>query len=108
MKLLTKAIRKKLPKLYANDGKDESETIVIVKFFDPCSNWTWYATEGEPVLDDNDNEVDFTFFGYVVGNFSEFGYFSLNELKKVKNRFGLGIERDMYFKEDTLENILKK
>ena len=63
MKLLTKEIRKNLPKLYAQDGKGD-EAIVHVKFFTPWSNWTWYATEGEPIFDDDGNEIDFRFFGY--------------------------------------------
>jgi len=35
MTLLTKQIREDLPKLYANDGKSEPETMVVVKYFTP-------------------------------------------------------------------------
>lgn len=96
MMLLTKEIRKRLPKLRETEGQGD-DAIVIVKFFDPCGSWTWYAVEGEPILDDGGNEVDFHFFGLVDGFEKELGTFSLNELASVKNRFGLGIERDMYF-----------
>ena len=95
MKLMTKAIRKKLPPLYAQE-KQGMGAVVYVKFFDPCSQWTWYATE----FDGED-----MFFGLVVGHVAEFGYFSLSELKKFKNRFGLGIERDLYFTPMTLREI---
>lgn len=96
MKLLTKEIRNKLPKLRSTDGQGD-DAIVIVKFFDPCGSWTWYATEGEPILDEEGNEIDFHFFGLVDGFEKELGTFSLNELASVKVGFGLGIERDMYF-----------
>ena len=62
MTLLTKKIREDLPKLYDNEGKSDAK--VIVKFFTPDSNWTWYATEFDGVD---------TFFGLVDG-FARFGY----------------------------------
>lgn len=97
MKLLTKEIRKAIPKLRSQDGKG-AKAIAYVKFFSPTSSWTWYASEGEPVLDDNGKEVDFEFFGLVYGQDREFGYFTLNQLASVKGPFGLGIERDKMFK----------
>ena len=99
MKLMTKAILGKLPKLYANEDKKSEDVKVIVKFFCPWNQWTWYATE----FDGED-----TFFGFVKGIENELGYFSLNELKSVKGRFGLGIERDMYFREQTLKEVMEK
>lgn len=96
MMLLTKENRKNLPKLRSTDGQGD-EAIVQVKFFDPTGSWTWYATEGEPVLDEDGKEVDFQFFGLVDGFEKELGYFNLSQLASVKCRFGLGIERDMYF-----------
>ena len=90
MKLLTKEITKKLPKLYSQE--DIKDPVVQVKFFDPCGSFTWYATE----FDGED-----TFFGKVVSHMcpeGELGYFSLSELKSIKTKpFGLGIERDLYF-----------
>ena len=47
MKLLTKAIRAKLPQLHAQDN--DPDPVVWVKFFCPWSNWTWLATEGSGV-----------------------------------------------------------
>ena len=86
MKLLTKAIRNKIPNLGVQEKV--SDPIVHVKFFDPTGSWTWYATE----FDGED-----TFFGYVKGFVDEWGYFSLSELQSIKGSFGLGIERDLYF-----------
>ena len=64
MQLLTKAIRRQLPPLYANEDKG-LEALAIVKFFTPDSSWTWYASEfdGEDV-----------FFGLAVGVEAELGY----------------------------------
>jgi hypothetical protein len=95
MKLLTQEIRKKLPPLYSQDGKG-GEAVVQVKFFTPDSNFTFYATE----FDGKD-----TFFGLVEGHEKELGYFSLSELEKVRGPLGLPIERDLWWKPRTLEEI---
>ena len=81
-KLLTIANRKALPPLYSTEH--QSDPVVQVKFFNPSGSWTWYATE----FDGEDR-----FFGYVVGQDKELGYFSLNELQNYRGRWGLGIER---------------
>jgi hypothetical protein len=101
MKLLTKAIEKKLPKLYANENKSPDQIKVPVKFFTPWSNWTWYATEYDP--------IERRFFGLVCGFEKEFGYFSLDELMAVKGKFGLKIERDLWFDPNTtLQDVTTK
>lgn len=87
MKLLTKEITKKVPNIY---GQEEVEDkIVYAKFFDCCSNWTWYLMEYDP-------ETGMC-FGLVEGFEKEYGYFNIHELAQVKNRLGLGIERDLHF-----------
>ena len=104
MKLLPKEIREQLPPLYSQDGKG-GKAIVHTKYFTPSSNWTWFATEGEPVLDESQNEVDYRFFGLVFGHEREFGYFLLSELEEVRGPMGLPIERDLHFKPRPLEEI---
>ncbi len=96
MKLLPKTVAEKIPPLYSQEN--ENDPVVYVKFFDPCSNWTWYVLEYSP--------EERLFFGYVVGFDAEFGYFSLDELTSIKNRFGLGIERDLYWKPTPLSRVL--
>ena len=86
MKLLTKAIIQKFQKIGKQDVDDP---IVIAKFFNPVGIGTWFATEFNPITK--------VFFGRVDLHESEFGFFSLEELESVKLRFGLGIERDIYF-----------
>lgn len=95
MKLLTQEIRKKLPPLYSQDGKG-GKAVAYVKFFTPDSSWTWYATE----YDGKD-----TFFGLVDGQFKELGYFSLSELESAHGPLGLPVERDLYWRPKTLQEI---
>ncbi len=103
MKLLTQEIRKKLPPLYAQDGKG-GRAIAHCKFFTPDSSFTWWISEGSPIMDDG-VEVDFQFFGLVEGHCRELGYVNLSQLESVKGPLGLPIERDMYWQPKTLEEI---
>ena len=90
--LLTKEIKAKLPALYTNEEKKPEDIPVIVKFFAPWNNWTWYATEGE-----QQEDGDWMFFGLVDGHCKELGYFTLSQLEEVKGPVGLKIERDRSF-----------
>jgi hypothetical protein len=98
MKLLTDALRARLPPLYSQEG--EAEPTVYAKFFLPGTGWTWYVTEGSP------QDEDFLFFGFVVGMESEFGYFLLSELEEAKTPLGLKVERDLYFREGKLTEVV--
>jgi hypothetical protein len=86
MNLLTDELREQLPPLY--EQETEEDPWVYCKFFTPDSSFTWYVLEfdGEDIL-----------FGYVVGQFSELGYFALSELETVRGPWGLPIERDEWF-----------
>ena len=103
MKLLTKEIRKKLPQLYAQDGKG-GKAVVYCKMFTPDSQFTWWILEGSPIIDDG-VEVDFQFFALVEGHCRELGYVNLSQLQSVKGPMGLPIERDLYWQPKTLEEI---
>ena len=92
MKLLTKALEAKLPALGTTDGTPTDEQKIVVKFFTPDSNWTWYATEGT-----RDEDGDMRFFGLVDGFEQEWGYFMLSELEQNRGPLGLHIERDKWF-----------
>jgi len=94
MKLLTSEMRKKLPKYKAQENS--KDPTVYLKFFHVFSSWYWFVTEGEPVLDNDGIEVDFHFFGYVKGDFPEWGTFALSELESINLR-GLPMERDKFF-----------
>ena len=95
MKLLTKALKKKLPKLYSQDNiKDPTAQ---VKFFCPWNQWSWYGVEYDPKQE--------LFFGYTKGHYKEWGYFSLAEMKEVTGPMGLKIERDLHFKPCKFKNL---
>lgn len=89
MKLLTKAIEKQLPKLYATEKVPVHKKVCIVKYF--YGDWTWYAVEYSP-----EEEL---FFGLVVNSMGkELGYFSLKEFEDINRSAGYcKIERDLYF-----------
>ena len=81
-----------------------------MKFF--SASWTWYATE----FDGDD-----TFFGLVVGDYPELGYFTLTELEEARiSKLGVvppanyvfmlgypAVERDLYFKPQSLGKMQK-
>ena len=109
MKLLTAELRQQLPPLYAQEHA--SDPIVYAKFFTPSSNWTWYVTEGSTQYNPEDperGEVDFLFFGLVIGFEKELGYFSLAELESARGPMGLAIERDLHFTLGPLSEVLKR
>ena len=96
MKFLTKALEKR----FAQFGRQEEageNAIVIAKFFTPDSNWSWFATEYDP--------VDRIFFGLVKGHEVEYGYFSRDELEGARGPMGLPIERDRYWGEKTVGDV---
>ena len=99
MKLITKTLEERFEKIgYQSQSADP---IIVAKFFDPCGSATWYATEY-----DAENKIA---FGYVTGlAFDEWGTFSITELESIKRPFGLGIERDLYFKEQRFKEIIKE
>ena len=95
VKLLTKQILAKLPPLYSQ--QNNPDPVVQVKFFNPGGAGTWYGIE----YDGAD-----TFFGYTTGlQEDELGYFSLSELINFRGRFGLGIERDKFFRPVPLSKV---
>ncbi len=96
MKLLTKAIEKKLPNLHETESQGAA-AIAQVKFFTPWSSWSWYATEYDP--------VEKLFFGLVDGHDMEIGYFSLAELESLRSPMGLTIERDKWWTPSSIESI---
>ena len=99
MKLLTKELLTRFAKLGRQEGS--SDPVVVAKFFNPMGAGTWYATEYDPESKE--------FFGYVsiFGDWNdEWGSFSLTELENYHGKFGLGIERDLYFDEKPISQVV--
>jgi len=95
MKLLTNELLEKLPALYSQE--ENPDPTVWAKFFDPSGSWTWFVLEFDP--------AEGRFFGLVKGFETELGYFMLEELEAIRGAFGLGIERDIYFKPCRLSDV---
>lgn len=99
MKLITKELEKRFAEI--GDQSQVSDPVIVAKFFNPCGSATWYATEY-----DAENQIC---FGYVTGMaFDEWGTFSIPELESIKLPLGLGIERDIYFKEKRFNELIKE
>jgi Protein of unknown function (DUF2958) len=107
MKLLTKEIAQKMPKLYSTENVETMDKTIIVKFFTPDSSWTWYAVEAnaydegtedytKPLTEWSEGE-DVLFFGLVDGFEQEWGNWTLMEMAGARGPMGLAIERDMHF-----------
>lgn len=103
MELMTREILKKLPPLYSTENKKPEKILVGVKYFDPTGRMTYYATEFDPKT--------CTLYGYMRSplgpDYDELGYVNLNELAAIQGRFGLGIERDLYFGKHTLKEVME-
>ena len=100
MKLLTKEIIKRLPKLYSTENVPRPEKICVCKFFTPWTYWTWYVVEGS-----RQEDGDWLFFGLVEGDETEWGYFLLSGLESIRGHLLIGgrkskdyltIERDLH------------
>ena len=87
MKLITKEIAKKLPKIGHYESLCPNEIKVPLKLFNPTGIGTWYIIEMNP----ESGEM----FGWCDLGFPELGCVSFDELKNFRGRFGLGIERDL-------------
>tara|TARA_R100001126_G_scaffold101185_2_gene81171 strand:+ start:899 stop:1186 length:288 start_codon:yes stop_codon:yes gene_type:complete len=91
MKLLTKQ-----HKLQLKLNSKKRKPIAYVKLFNPSGIGTWYLSE----LDENNIA-----YGLACVHEKELGYVDLNELKEIKTPpFGLGIERDKWFKPTPLKD----
>ena len=92
MELLTKEIIERFKKypLYSQDGKGE-DSVVLVKYFNPCGAGTWLITEAE-----QQEDGDWLLFGYCHIFEWEWGYVMLSNLQNLKLPFGLTIEHDLY------------
>ena len=101
MQLLTRALEQRFAQIGSQEG--QADPLIIARFFNPTGAGTWYATEYDPQTR--------TFFGYVSifgDQNDEWGYFSLDELEGYRGAFGLGIERDLYFKELPASQVIRQ
>ena len=110
MKLIDEKDKQKLPPLYAGEDLG-NDAVAVIKFWHPETKWAWYAAEGSAVdangyYDTDAEKVDFLFFGLVIGNEAEIGYFSLAELEQNIPGHWPTL-RDAYFKPRTLRSLME-
>lgn len=96
MKLITKELAAKIPKLYETERMPLLEKVAYAKFFHPVADWSWYVIE----YDGQD-----TCFGLVIGQETEFGYFTLSELSQRMSIYNCPAERDMYFRPTQIQDL---
>ena len=89
MILLTRTQR---AQLLANGRQRGADHVPVVKFFNPFGAGVWLATEI-----DEDGDI---MFGLADIGYPELGSWSLEELRRVRLPFGMGIERDLLFAGD--------
>lgn len=100
MQLITPELEALMADYPLYSQENETDPLVVAKFFDPCGSATWYMTEYDP--------VDCQGFGLVTGlGEEELGYFSINELQLIQRPFGLTIERDLHWKPKRLSEVRK-
>ena len=99
MHLLPLGIAATLPPLYTTEEIPVEQKVVYVKFLDPYTQWTWYASEYDP--------KERVFFGYVLGQEKEWGEFSLDELESLMmpDRVTPRIERDVNFAPTSFKDL---
>jgi len=95
MELITKKLEERFKKIGTQENK--KDPIVVAKYFNPTGIGTWYATAYYP--------EEKIFFGYVSRFKDEWGSFSLEELESFRGPFCVGIERDLYYKEQKISKF---
>jgi hypothetical protein len=79
-------------RLLVNALANERDPFPVLKLFTPDANATWLVTECDP--DEPDRLFGLADLGL---NFPELGWFSLSEIKEIRGRLGLPVERDAAF-----------
>ena len=107
-KLLTAALRKALPALYATEKTPLDEKIVVARFFNPYGSGSWFILE----FDGEDTMFGGVDIGMTDGD-PELGYISLSELEALPARICgrwvnsiQGIERDIHFTPKTWKEAM--
>jgi hypothetical protein len=89
MNLFTKA---QFEQLLANGRNRDQDHPPVVKLFTPDANCTWLISE----IDPEEQEIAFGLCDLGQG-FPELGCISLAELRSVRGKLGLPVERDLTF-----------
>ena len=105
MKLMTEKMAAQI-KPFGYFEQQNQEPLILVKYFDPTSQWRWFVVEGE-----RQDDGDWLFFGFVEGFERELGYFTLSQLEHAKDGFrglqSIPIERDLHYGNVPLKQVME-
>ncbi len=89
----------KIPPLYAAQNTPWEDTVIYEHFF--LGGCDWYVSEY--------SATDRLFFGYAILNDdldnAEWGYVSFDEMREVRTRQGIEVDRDLYWKPRKASNV---
>ena len=110
MELLPKEILEKLqaqdPYHPSGPGRElpSDQLMVVVVYTMLDSEWKWYACSASQ----DENTGDVQFFGLVKGLEIELGYFWLSEIKKARGSFKLPPQRNPFWRERSLKDVMEE
>ncbi len=90
MDLVTPELREQL---IANGRNPDRDRVPLVKWFNPAGAGTWLIVDADP----EDPDIHFGLMDLGFGT-PELGSVRLSELEAFEGPFGLGIERDLWFR----------
>ena len=82
-----------------DEARMADQPVARVKVFDPTGSWTWYIAGYDPETR--------RAWGFVDGFESEVGTFDMGELCALRGRFGLPVDRDLYWTPRPLFGLLR-
>ena len=97
---ITTEIEEKIPAWDSNPNTPDEEVDIIIRFYCPQAGWEWFVTGGEKIKD------DWHFFGYIKKEIKDWGFFWLSDLHDLQSKTGFIIERDPYFTNKKIKDIL--
>lgn len=98
MKLITKELEKRFTEI--GDQSQNSDPIIVAKFFNKKRQLEWYVTEYNPKSQ--------TCCCYLKGFTDEWGVFYIPNLESPERYLGSAIERDINFKEIRLSELIEE
>lgn len=102
MKLITKEIESAFERQGYTGDKQPKDIKVIMKLFNPVGVGTWYVYEKE------DDDIYWAFVNLGDPMMAECGTISMSEITSLRLPMGMKIERDMYFGNHTLQEVIDK
>lgn len=98
MKLVTKEVENKMPKI--NETSNQKDPICLVHYFNPQGAGNWFGIEY-----DKETGIMYGCASIFGDHNDELGDFSIKELEDYRGMFGMSIERDLYWDPKPLSEV---